>query len=115
MARLWNQSQNVVILSNLQTAQGYWQRLIGLLGHSELDASEGLWFKNCSSIHTLGMRFAIDCIFIDKEMKVKSLKSNIKPFRWTLPVWGADSVIEARAGLIESTGLSIGDQLHVGH
>jgi uncharacterized membrane protein (UPF0127 family) len=105
---------DIILLPDLQVAQTLWSRMKGLLGTRDLSREQGLWIHHCNSIHTFFMNYAIDCVFVDRELKVKALKKNIRPGRMTMPVWGADSVIEMSAGQIDRLGLQQGDQLHVG-
>lgn len=115
MATLWNKTQNKAILQNLEIADNFWTRAVGLLGKKALDENQGLWIHDGNSIHTFFMRFAIDCVFLDKNLKVCAVKKNISPFRVTWPVWKAQSVIELPAGWVEKNqALSLGDELHVG-
>jgi uncharacterized membrane protein (UPF0127 family) len=103
-----------ILLSDLQVAETMWTRMKGLLGSKDLSSEQGLWIHRCNSIHTFFMNYAIDCVFVDRDLKVKALKKNVVPGRMTIPVFGADSVIEMKAGQIERLGLRQGDFLHVG-
>lgn len=113
MARLMG-SNNQVLLSDLKIADRMWSRMKGLLGTDSLSDSEGLWIHRCNSIHTFFMSYSIDCVFVDSKLKITALRKNIKPGRMVLPVRGARSVIEMKAGQAEKLGLNLGDQLHVG-
>lgn len=106
---------NEVYVPNLIVARSLKDRLVGLLGRSELPEGEGLWILRSPSIHTFFMRFPIDVVFVDRKMKVKAIYKNVVPWRWILPVWGADSVIELPAGTVTRKVLQVGDQLNVGH
>ena len=57
------------------------------------------------------MRFAIDVIFLDREMRVVKLVENLRPFRLTMLKRDARSVIELPAHAIAQTGIRLGDQL----
>jgi uncharacterized membrane protein (UPF0127 family) len=114
MAVLKNK-QNQILLSDLEIASDLFSRAKGLLGKKQISNQQGLWIHDCNSIHTFLMNFSIDCIFLDSKLKVKSLKSNIKPGRLVWPQWGAKSVIEVSAGQIQSMNIQIGDELHVGN
>ena len=48
----------------LQRADSVAARLRGLLGRDGLPAGTGLWIRPCNAVHTLGMRFAIDIVFL---------------------------------------------------
>lgn len=113
LAELFNQSKNVLLVSDLDIAKSIWQRGRGLLGKNNLADHEALWISFGISIHTFFMRFSIDCVFMDKNKKVRALYKNIPPWRIVGPVWGAWSVIEMPAGKIDNLKIEIGDQLHV--
>lgn len=108
-------NENRVLTPSLSEAKTYWSRLVGLLNRATLSDDEGLLFRRCNAIHTLGMRFAIDCLFLDSKMRVRKIHLDIRPWRMTVPVLGADSVIEFRSGVLEKMNLKVGDQLHVGN
>ncbi len=92
------------IASELKTADTLLSRTKGLLGRASLPAGEGLWIKRCNSIHTAFMKFPIDVLFVDKDMRVVSVYENLKPWRITRLHFRASSVIELPAGtLAEST------------
>ncbi len=113
MSELWNKTKNQLLLSDLVIASTFIARGVGLLKYKKLEINQGLWLHDCNSIHTCFMNFAIDCIFVDRNLKIKSLHSEIKPWRLVLPQWGANSVFEVTSGFISSHQLSKGDQLYV--
>ena len=94
-------------------ASTFRQRLTGFLGRSSIDDGEALIFTNCRSIHTIGMRCAIDVVMVDTAWRVVAVRPRVAPGRWLLPVshgWGA---IETGAGVVPRSGLVVGDQLRV--
>jgi uncharacterized membrane protein (UPF0127 family) len=60
------------------------------------------------------MRFPLDVVFLDSEMKVKSILRDVKPWRLTWPVKGAVNAFEMTSGSLTDKSIEIGDQLHVG-
>ena len=112
MAKLLNDSKNILI-PDLKKALHFFSRAKGLLGTRELAPSSGLFISNCNSVHTFFMKYAIDCVFVDKNLKVKGVKQNLAPHRATFPIWGASAVIELSAGSIAKFGIKKGDQLYV--
>lgn len=114
MAILNSRTRQSLLLSDLEIAEGFWSRGLGLLGRSGLRENQGLWLRPGNSIHTCFMRFSIDCVFVDREMRVKAVRENIVPWRFVLPVRGADSVIEMAAGSARRLGIEVGEELHVG-
>ena len=59
------------------------------------------------SVHTFGMRFAIDVAVCDRDLTVLGV-TTLRPYRMTLPRRGGRSVIEAEAGAFERWGLRVG-------
>ncbi len=104
-----------VLFQNLEVVEGYWNRFMGLMGRSHLDSQQALYFDRCNAIHTCFMKFPIDCVFLDKNGQVKKVYSNLKPWRFAGPVWGATSVVEMTAGLAEKNKIQTGDHLLCGH
>lgn len=114
MAVLGNKSTNLKLVENLEVAKTFGARGKGLLGRKFLAPDQALWIHRCNSIHTCFMQFSIDCVFVDKSLKVKAIYQDIKPWRLVLPVWGASSVIEMASGTSRNLKISVGDQLYVG-
>ncbi len=85
------------MVMRLRYATSFRARLCGLLGQARLKEGEGLWIAPCSAIHTFGMRYAIDVVFVDANHRVLRIAGNIKPGRivWC---WKAVAVIEMAAG-----------------
>lgn len=111
---LENRTRQKRLIEDLEVARDFWSRGKGLLGRDGLAADAGLWIHHCNSIHTFFMRFAIDCVFIDKHLRVKAIYQDVRPWRLLLPVWGASSVIELASGTTSRWDIQVGDQLHVG-
>jgi uncharacterized protein len=62
-------------------ASTFLQRAIGLLGRKALPKNEALYFPNASSVHTIGMRFAIDVVYLDEQHRIVEIHRSLKPFR----------------------------------
>ncbi len=95
----------------IKSAHSWWTRLVGLLGTSTLHNHHAIWLKPCRSIHTIGMQYAIDVVFLDKEQVVRKLASTIQPFRICFAPRGTRSVVELAAGSIQRLDIRIDDQL----
>ena len=102
-----------LLIENLIVADTFFTRGMGLLGRKDIAPNEALWIKRTNNIHTWFMRMQIDCIFIDRNLEIKKIVSNIPAFRFVGPFWKSSSVIETQAGFAESKNLKVGDQLHV--
>lgn len=84
-------------------------RLKGLLGRGAIAEDEGMLLAT-SSIHTCFMRFPIDLVFLDKNFVVMRTVSSLKPWRLAIDR-RARSVAELAEGVVESTGISLGEQI----
>jgi uncharacterized membrane protein (UPF0127 family) len=88
-------------------------RMKGLLGRRELPGGDGILLKPASSVHMAFMRFAIDAVFLDADMRVVKIAADLKPWR-AAGSRGSKSVLEIAAGEAARRGLSVGDRLTVG-
>ncbi len=95
----------------IKNAHNWWARLVGLLGTGSLNDQHALWLKPCGSIHTIGMRYAIDVVFLDRAHQVRKVASNIRPFSFCFAPRNTRSVVELAAGTIERLDIRIDDQL----
>jgi uncharacterized protein len=86
------------------------KRRTGLLKHTGLGNGEGLWIKPTEGVHTFGMKFAIDVIFVNKKGVVLKLRPNMVKRRIALCL-RASSVVELPVGVIGNTQTAVGDQL----
>lgn len=114
MAILGSETRQKVLLRDLKVARSFIDRGVGLLNRENLGQEEGLWIHRCNSIHTFFMRFSIDCVFVNRQLEVKALRSHVVPWRLVPPIWSASSVIEMSAGSIERLGIQVGEKLYVG-
>ena len=87
-------------------------RMKGLLGRRHLPPGEGILLKPASSVHMAFMRFAIDAVFLDADMRVVKIAADLKPWR-AAGARGAKSCVEIAAGESARRGLTVGDRLTV--
>lgn len=85
----------------------------GLLGRRRLEADEALILPQCNSVHTWGMQFPIDLLFVTRDWRIVALKAQVPPWRVSPLVWRAWAVIECAAGTIQRTKVSVGDRLQI--
>ena len=88
-------------------------RMKGLLGKRELLSGAGILLKPASSVHMAFMRFAIDAVFLDRELRVVKVAADLRPWRMA-GSRGAKAVLEIPAGEANRRGLSVGDRLVAG-
>lgn len=106
-----NQTRRTLVADRVKKADNYWLRLIGLLPKKRLEPGEGLWIVPCRDIHSIGMRFEFDAIFLDKNLQVVHMVERMKPFRVTPLIVKAQTVLEVSAGVVAATQTELGDQL----
>lgn len=99
-----------VVVDECAVADSPGSRLRGLLGRSELRPGEGLLLRPASAIHTCFMRFPIDAVFLDRELRVVGIADDVRPWR-TAARRGAKAVLELPSGESARRGLSVGDRL----
>ena len=82
-------------------AQGLRARVLGLAFLDREEAGAGLLIPRCSSVHTFGMRFALDLAFLDRDGAVLLIRRGVPPRRL---VWrrAAVAVLETPAATVES-------------
>ena len=102
---------NEALATHAQIARSLIPRMVGLLGKSSLEEGAGLVLMACRSIHTVGMRFAIDAVFVDRAWAVVAIRKSLPPWRMTPLILRAHAVIELPAGTVERTHLVIGDRV----
>jgi len=98
------------VLATAEVAETFAQRSRGLLGRTGYEGAMVL--PRTRSVHTMGMRFAIDVAFCDQDLVVVGV-TRLAPWRWSLPRRRGRCVIEAQAGAFERWGLRPGDHLEL--
>src|SRR4051812_28241324 len=104
---------NRVVVAQLEIARSLWKQTVGLLGRNELPVGAGLWLEPCGSIHTWGMKFAIDVLFLDASGTVLRAVPSVQPWRVCWPVRRARVVVEIPAGAIERGNIREGKRYKI--
>jgi uncharacterized membrane protein (UPF0127 family) len=110
--RVSNLNRLTTLGTDVKIADSRNSRRIGLLMHSRLAPGEGLWLKPCDSIHTFGMKFPIDVVFLGKDNTVLDVHPNMAPGQTVEFAW-AHSALEFPAGTLARTHTFIGDRLEL--
>jgi uncharacterized protein len=111
--RILNTRTGGVVAAQAEVAATRATRRQGLLGRSGLPNGAGLVITPCPAVHTIGMRFAIDVVFVDARGTVKKIVRDLPPWR-IAGALSARSVIELAAGTTARPGaLEVGDRLSV--
>jgi uncharacterized membrane protein (UPF0127 family) len=105
-----NETRKSVLAESADVADTSAKRQKGLLGRDNLPVGQGLWIVPCEAVHTCGMRFAIDVLYLDRKKRVRKLRRAMMPWRLSMCLF-AHSVLELPAGIINESGTQPGDQL----
>jgi uncharacterized protein len=98
------------VLASAELADSYPARAKGLLGRSSYDGA--LVLTRRRAVHTVGMKFAVDVAFLDRDLKVLDVVS-LSPWRLTMPRLRCRNVLEAQSGAFARWGLQRGDRLEI--
>jgi hypothetical protein len=105
-----NKTKNTILTKNYQKLSGIWEKSIGLIGKNQ---SQTVILTTRFGIHTFGLKYPIDVLILNKNLKVTRLKPNLKPRR--IFVWNPKDnlVIELEKNAIVKSNTSVGDVLEI--
>ena len=111
----FNRTRQTYLATALAVADSHWTRLRGLLGLSPNDFRNGygLWIVPCRGIHTLGMRFPIDVVYLDHSLTVIHVERDLPPWRFAPVKMRAASVLELPCRTAGETRTAVGDRIEV--
>ena len=111
----FNQTRQTYLATALAVADTHWTRLKGLLGVAPSDFRNGygLWIVPCRGIHTLGMRFPIDVVYLDHSLTVIHVERDLPPWRFAPIKMRAASVLELPCRTASETRTSMGDRIEM--
>jgi len=107
---LWNTTRQVQLAGQLLLATTFFRRLKGLLGTDSLPAGAALLIAPCSGVHTLGMRYSIDVLFMSKAGTVLKIVADLPPARMAGGS-GSAYVLELPAGTAALSRTTVGDTI----
>ena len=112
---VYNKTRETFVATEAVVADNYVRRLVGLLGKTKRWAKlgRGLWIIPSRGVHSIGMLFPIDLLFLNKEKKVVLLEEHFRPFRISRVSLRATSVLELPAHTIFRSRTEVGDQLMI--
>jgi uncharacterized membrane protein (UPF0127 family) len=112
---VYNKTRERFVATHATVADGYFSRLVGLLGTTRRWArpGKGLWIIPSHGVHTIGMMYALDLIFLDRNHKVVDVEEHVRPFRISKVSFKAESVLELPVHTVFRTETHVGDQLEI--
>ena len=109
----FNQTRQTYLATAI--ADTHWTRLRGLLGTPSGDFRNGcgLWIVPCRGVHTLGMAFPIDVLYLDASMQVIHIERGLQPWRFSPIRVRASSVLELPSRTAAETRTAVGDKIEI--
>jgi hypothetical protein len=107
-----NERTGAPVAETVEVAQTRAARRRGLLGRASLAAGAALVITRCNAVHTLGMRFAIDVVFVDSRGRVRKIARALPPRRIAFAM-RASRAIEFGAGWLQPDAVCVGDRLYL--
>ena len=108
--QVFNLTRRTILATRMEVADSAPTRNKGLLGREHLFIGEGLWILPCLAVHTFGMRFPIDLVYLDRMKRIRKLAREVSPGRLSA-CFSAHSVLELPPGVILATQTQPGDTL----
>ena len=97
-----------VLIPQVFRARGPLGRAIGLLGRASWPVGHALWIEPCRAVHTLGMRFPIALIFLDRDHRIVRWVPHLPPWRIASGGAAAVGVLELAAGWLAGPLVRVG-------
>jgi uncharacterized protein len=112
---VYNKTRETFVATEAMLADSYLRRLVGLLGKTRrwAQVGRGLWIVPSRGVHTIGMLFPIDVLFLSKDKEVVYLEEHVRPFRVSAVSLKATSVLELPPHTIYRSGTQVGDLLEI--
>ncbi len=103
-------SDGRLIVPRAWRADRPWSRARGLLGREPLrvDRAEALWLAPCGSVHTMGMRYPLDLVFLDRKGSVIDCHEHVEPWR-VRRARGAHQTVEFASSALSRLKPRLGD------
>lgn len=108
-----NLTKKTWLATKVRKADNFVTRLVGLLKRTRLGPEEALWLMPSKGVHTIGMKFPIDVVFMDRQHRVLGLVSGMLPYRISGIRLRGYSVLELPSGMIRKSNTEVGDHLEI--
>jgi len=108
---VFNRTRESFLGVRVASADTLLMRLKGALGRLALKPHDGIWLSPSNGIHTIGMLFAIDLVYLDSDNRVIHLVEQIGPFRISPIRKACASILELESRAIYSSNTRVGDEL----
>jgi hypothetical protein len=93
-------------VATLQKAEGGWAKGWGVIPWPALPAGQGLWLPDVAAVHTVFVRFPLDLLFLDRDLRLVRYVPAVKPGRLLVSAGGARHTLELGAGTLRQAGIT---------
>src|SRR5436853_6246539 len=108
-----NVTKKTWLATKVRKADSFLTRLVGLLKRTHLGPEEALWLIPSKGIHTIGMKFPIDVVFLNRANVVLAVISELAPYRISAVSLRSHSVLELPKGTLKKSRTEDGDKLEI--
>lgn len=109
--RIINRTRRTLVGDDVRLVDSWVGRLRGYLGRDRPRKGQGILLFPCKAVHTFGMGFPVDVIFLDHEGRVLEVAANLSPGTHSGPIKEAHYVLEVPPGTVEDTQTRVGDEM----
>jgi uncharacterized membrane protein (UPF0127 family) len=108
---VFNKTRESFLSLSVTAADTHLARLRGLAGRLRLKSDEGIWVVPSQGVHTIGVLFSVDLIYLDENCRVIDLVESLGSFRIGPIRPSCRSVLELSTRTIYSSQTQVGDEL----
>jgi uncharacterized membrane protein (UPF0127 family) len=101
---LYSGNEKKILLNRVMKTSSRFEGIRGLLFRKPLKENEGLIIQKCSAIHTVGMKYSIDVIFLRNDFSIKKIFMDVNPYRFCISL-GSSMVLEIVSGVVKKNNI----------
>lgn len=109
--KIFNETKKNEIAGHARVTKNMFQRIIGLLFRKNFFEFDALVITPCTGIHSIGMRFEFDAVYLDRNLRVLKVFSNVTPNRVLPILFKVFYVAELPANTINLRDIAVNDVL----
>jgi uncharacterized membrane protein (UPF0127 family) len=100
-----------VLLRRVKVTRSCWERLRGLRFYREFPEIDGLLFYPCHFVYTIGMRFAVDFVYLNRSNQVLLTVDALVPYKFGPFLADTYYIMEVPAGTVAVKNIKLGERL----
>src|SRR5579875_3578679 len=108
---VFNKTRESFLSLSVGAADTHFARLRGLVGRLRLKSDEGIWVIPSQGVHSIGVLFPIDLVYLSADYHVLQVVESFGSFRIGPIRKNCASVLELPTRTIYSSQTQVGDQL----